>query len=142
MAVQNNTQNSISTLFKQNTKNQQYINNFNVVNEIILFPQTFGQVYYIAPIDREDTPVIYYIAPIDRDPKPPVKDTPVIYYIAPIDRDPKPPVKDTPVIYYVAPIDRDPKPPVTGNKNNFSQMLLSLLMMLMQSLFSSFNFNK
>ena len=122
MAVQNNTQNSISTLFKQNTKNQQYINNFNVVNEIILFPQTFGQVYYIAPIDREDTPVIYYIAPIDRDPKPPVK--------------------DTPVIYYVAPIDRDPKPPVTGNKNNFSQMLLSLLMMLMQSLFSSFNFNK
>ena len=122
MAVQNNTQNSISTLFKQNTKNQQYINNFNVVNEIILFPQTFGQVYYIAPIDREDTPVIYYIAPIDRDPKPPVK--------------------DTPVIYYVAPIDRDPKPPVTGNKNNFSQMLLSLLMMLMQSLFGSFNFNK
>jgi len=122
MTVQNNTQNSISTLFKQNTKNQQYINNFNVVNEIILFPQTFGQVYYIAPIDREEPPVIYYIAPIDRGGTTPPK--------------------EPPVIYYVAPIDRDPIPPVTGNKNNFSQMLLSLLMMLMQSLFGSFNFNK
>lgn len=139
MTVQNNTsydQNSISILFRQNTKNQQYINNFNVVNEIVLFPQTFGQIYYIAPIDRKDPPVIYYVAPIDRE------EPPVIYYIAPIDRGGTTPPKEPPVIYYVAPIDRDPIPPITRNKKDFSQMLLSLLMMLMQSLFGGFNFNQ